>query len=75
MGFEVIELARTIDEDRRRVSERYHRIDKALAVRQKSSASLVQNLANWLRGVMQRERRIAVEEDNNISPLPQASAR
>jgi hypothetical protein len=75
MGFLDIELARTIDEDRRRVSQGYHRIDKALAARQKSSASLVPNLAHWLRGVMKRERRIAIEEDNHIAPLPQASGR
>jgi hypothetical protein len=59
MSYLDIELARTIDEDRLRRAERYHRVDKALAVRKKQSTNLIQNLVHWLRGVMKREGRVA----------------
>ena len=67
-------LARTIDEDRYRVAEECHRIDKALAARRKSSANLVRIPVHWLRGVMKRNRRVAIEEDNTVSPIPQIPA-
>jgi hypothetical protein len=75
MSYLPIELARTIDEDRFRAAEGYHRIDKALAARQKSSGDLVQNLFRWLASVMKPEGRGATEEANYAFPLPQTPAR
>ena len=75
MSYLPIELARTIDEDRFRAAERYHRIDKALAAIQKPSANFVQNLIHALRGVMIREAQSAPEEANFAFPVPQAPAR
>ena len=75
MSFLPIEVARTIDEDRFREAERCHRIDKALAARQKPSANLVQNLVYSLRGVIKPEGQVATEEPNYAFPLPQTPAR
>jgi hypothetical protein len=75
MGYEIIELARTIDEDRFRDAEHCHRINETLAARQNPSATLVQNLILSLRSVMKREARVATEEANYIFPLSQTPAR
>ena len=74
MSYLSIELARTIDEDRFREAARCHRINKALAARQKPSAKLVQNLFLWLRSVTKREGSGATEEAKYAFPLPQAPA-
>ena len=74
MSYLPIELARTIDEDRFRVAEGYHRIDKALAARQKPSVNLAQNLIYWLRSLIKPEGSAATEEANYAFPLPQAPA-
>ena len=75
MSFLPIELARTIDEDRFREAARCHRINKALAARQKPSANLVLNLIYSLRGVMKPEGQVATEEAKYAFPLPQTPAR
>ena len=75
MSYLPIELARTIDEDRFRAAEGYHRIDKALATRQKPSVNLVQNLIHRLASAVKREGSIATEEANFAVPLPQTPAR
>lgn len=62
MGNLDIELARTIDEDRFREAERCHRINKALAVRQKQSADPIQILVRWLESLAKREQRVATEQ-------------
>jgi hypothetical protein len=54
MSYLPIELARTIDEDRFRVAEGYHRIDKALAARKKPPVNPVQILAHWLQSLGKR---------------------
>ena len=60
MAYLAIELARTLDEDRFREAEHCHRINGALAVRQGQSTTPVEGLVHWLRGLMQRERLVAV---------------
>ena len=70
-----VELARTIDEDKFRAAERYHRIDKALAARQKPSVNLVQNFIDRLAGVIKRKGSGAAEEAGYAFPLPQTPAR
>ena len=75
MSYLPIELARTIDEDRYRAAQRYHRIDKALAARQKPSANFVQDFVHGLRSVIKPEGRAATKEANYAFPLPQTPAR
>jgi hypothetical protein len=58
----VIELARTIDEDRYREAERCHRISKALAARQKQSTNPAQILLRWLQSLVRREQRVVTEQ-------------
>jgi len=62
MGYLVIELARTIDEDRYLAAEDCRRISKALAVRQKQPANPIQSLARWLQCLARLERRAALEQ-------------
>ena len=70
-----IELARTINEDRFRAAERYHRIDKALAARRKPSVNLVQIFIDRLAGVIKRKGSGATKEAGYAFPLPQTPAR
>lgn len=60
MAYLVIELARTIDEDRYQEAERCRRINKALPVRQKHP---VQILIHWLRSLIKQEQHVATEPE------------
>ena len=51
MCYLVIELARTIDEDRYREAERCNRINKAPAIRQRQPADPIQILVRWLQSL------------------------
>jgi hypothetical protein len=62
MGYLRIELARTIDEDRFRDAEHCHRIDEALAARQKPPTNMVQILVQWLQSLVKRGQRTATEQ-------------
>ena len=62
MGYLVIELARTIDEDRYREAERCHRISKAVAARQKQPTNPVQILVRWLQSLAKQGQRAATEQ-------------
>jgi hypothetical protein len=60
MAYLAIELARTLDEDRSREAERCRHINRALAVRQVQSTTLVERLVHWQRGLIQQERPVAI---------------
>jgi hypothetical protein len=62
MSYLVIELARTIDEDRYREAEDCRRISKARAAHQEQSTNPVQNLVHWLRSLARQEQRVAREQ-------------
>jgi hypothetical protein len=62
MGYLRIELARTIDEDRSRDAERCHRINEALAARQKQPTNAVQILVQWVQSLLIRGQRVATEQ-------------
>ena len=62
MSYLVIELARTIDEDRYRETERCNRIKKAPAMRQKQPADPVQTLVHWLQSLAAQDQRVAPEQ-------------
>jgi hypothetical protein len=70
MGYLVIELARTIDEDRYREAEDCHRISKALAVRQKQPTNLVQILVRWLQSLVEQDQRAATEQQTRTLAEP-----
>jgi hypothetical protein len=61
MGYLVIELARTLDEDRYREAERCHRINKAPAISQEQPADPRQILIRWLQSLAKQDQRAATE--------------
>ena len=75
MSYLIIDVARTIDEDRLREAATCQRINQALRVRQNQPTHPVQVLAGWLRGVMKRERHLAAKKTGYAFPLPHVPAR
>jgi hypothetical protein len=63
MGYLEIELlAHTVDEHRYREAERFRRINKAPATRQKQPANPVQILVRWLQSLATHDQRVAPEQ-------------
>ena len=61
MSYLVIELARTIDEDRHQEAARCRRINKALRMHQEQPPHPFQILVNWLHSLMKQDRRVETE--------------
>jgi hypothetical protein len=71
MGYLVIELARTIDEDRYREAKRYRRTNRAPALLQRQPTNRVRILAHRLQSLAKRGQRIVTEQQ--ARPLAELS--